>query len=79
MLDSLLRINVRPDLIDIFGNSAIFYGIESKNYYAIPKLLEKGGILKTSTKRLFDAIRECDIELLHGLQKFGYRFENVDV
>lgn len=37
--------------------------------------MDKGGVLKTTTSRVFKAIAEEDLPLLHGLAKFGDKFE----
>lgn len=36
--------------------------------------MDKGGILKTTTKTVFQAIKSGDLQLLHGLSKFGDTF-----
>lgn len=36
--------------------------------------MDKGGILKTTAKRVFKAIKRGDLQLLHGLSKFGDSF-----
>jgi len=40
--------------------------------------VEKGGEIKTNPSRVFRAIVEEDLDLLHGLAKFGTKFEYKD-
>jgi len=40
--------------------------------------VEKGGEIKTNPSRVFRAIVEEDLDLLHGLAKFGDKFEYKD-
>jgi hypothetical protein len=60
-LDCLLSFNVQPDLIDKYGNSAAFYGIENKNYILTTKLLNKGGIIKLNEKILFISLSQGNL------------------
>ena len=78
ILDSLLSQNIDVKLVDHLGNSAVFYGIQSFNYQAVSKIVEKGGEIKTNPSRVFRAIVEEDLDLLHGLAKFGDKFEYKD-
>lgn len=58
VLDMLLKDNINTALIDNSGNSAMFYGIENKNYDAVSKVMDNKGILKTTPSRIFRAIME---------------------
>jgi hypothetical protein len=78
VLDTLLKKNIEINKLDSSGNSAAFYGIENKNYTLVGKLIGKGGLVKTNATRLFQAAIDGNIELLHGLHKYGYTFADVD-
>jgi hypothetical protein len=38
----------------------------------------KGAVLKLNGKRLFSAITNGNLELLTSLQKFGYKFDEIN-
>ena len=57
VLDFLLKENVDATLIDSEGNSAAFYGLENNYLNEVDLIIEKKGVLKTSTARVFKAIK----------------------
>ena len=62
-------------MIDNSGNSPALYGIKCENYQAVSKLISKGGIVQTTTARVFKAIADENLQLLNGLARFGDKFE----
>lgn len=61
LLRLLIDLKVKPDLVDKCGNSAVFYGIENKNFQAVEKLISAGGTIVTNCERIQKAILESDI------------------
>ena len=52
----------------------MFYAIEAENYDAAEILVQSGAVLKTSQKRIFQAIKDEDLSLLNALVRFNYPF-----
>ena len=57
LLDYLLKEEIDIKLVDSFGNTAAFYAIQNERKEAADKIIQKGGLLKTTIKRVFKAIK----------------------
>ena len=66
------------NLIDEDGNTSLFYAIQNKHYDAGYKIKEAGGKVITTIERICKSIKEQDIELLHALTRFEYKFDAID-
>lgn len=39
LVETLLKLDIKTDITDKYGNSAAFYGIENQNYEAVNKII----------------------------------------